>query len=788
MKFSLSWLKTHLETDAAVQTIADTLVKMGIEVEAVETTGGSFAHVVIGHIKERVPHPDADRLGVCQVDVGEGSLRQIVCGAPNARAGLTVAVAMPGAVLPGDFKIKESKIRGQESKGMICSARELGLGTEHDGIMELATKAAPGTAFADTLGEADTIFDVSITPNRGDALCVLGIARDLAAAGLGRLIEPVTALTFEQAAKQKAAIETDGCHFFCGIEVEGVKNGQSPAWLKKRLESIGLRPINTIVDIGNFVMFDLGQPLHMYDADTLKGTLRVSTAKGGEKLNGLNGGKHTLNANDITIVDDSGVIGLAGIVGGEETSTTEATKRIYIEAAQFDRSRIALTGQAHQIHSDARARFERGINPAMTIPAALHAANLVVELCGGKIVGMTQIGTAVPAPVVIDFDPDMVNRFGGLPMQPQDVKNSLEALGFGVTEQTGGQFAVAVPPHFTQMATPEDLVEEVLRLAGYENIPAVLPAAALNRKRDSAPALRLDRIARRQMAALGYLEAITYSFISEKLARLFEGGSDDLKLANPIDAATMSDMRPSLLAGLLDAAVKNVSRAEDNLKLAEIGRTHHAGGAEVLRAAGILFGKGQRHWQGQQAMPTVFDAKADAYALLEAYGIDITRMPVDTNVPGYFHPTRSGSVRLGKDVLMTFGEIHPAVTKELGIKVPVAAFEVNLHLAAKAVGKDKPFVLSQYQSVSRDLAFVVDATTPAGELLATLRNVDKNIVRNVQLFDVYSGDKLPAGKKSIAVSLTLQADDRTLTEADITGICDKAVEAATKRFNAQLRA
>jgi phenylalanyl-tRNA synthetase beta chain len=787
MKFSLSWLKTHLETDATVTEISTTLVKMGIEVEAVTTTGGDFPQVVIGHIKERVQHPDADRLGVCQVDVGEGALRQIVCGAPNARAGLTVAVALPGAILPGDFKIKESKIRGQQSNGMICSARELGLGTEHDGIMELTTAAKPGTPFADTL-DVDTIFEVSITPNRGDALCVLGIARDLAAAGLGRLIDPTTALPLTQSATQKAAINTDACRFFCGIEVTGVRNGQSPDWLKKRLESIGLRPINTIVDVGNFVMFDLGQPLHMYDADTLKGTLRVDVAKGGEALNGLDGNKHTLKKGDIVIADDSGVIGLAGIVGGEETSTTDKTTRIFIEAAQFDRSRIALTGQAHQIFSDARARFERGINPAMTVPAALRAANLIVELCGGKIVGAMQLGTAMPPATTIGFDPETVTRFGGLPLQPQDVKLSLEALGFGVDVQQNGVFTVTVPPHFTQMHTPEDLVEEVLRLAGYENIPAVLPAAPVQRKRDSAPALRLDRIARRQLAALGYLEAITYSFISTRLAQMFGGGDDSLRLANPIDAATMSDMRPSLLPGLLDAAVKNLSRAEDNLQLAEVGRTHHVGGDEVLRAAGIRFGRGVRHWQGTQTVADVFAAKADCLTLLEAFGVDATRLPIDTAVPAWFHPTRSGCIRLGKDVLATFGDIHPAVLKELSIKSPTVGFEVNLHLVARAVGKDKPFTLSPYQSVSRDLAFVVDEHTPAGELLATLRNVDKTLIRTVQLFDVYSGDKLPAGKKSLAVSLTLQADDRTLTEADITALCDKAVEAAAKRFSASLRA
>lgn len=786
MKLTLSWLKTHLDTTAPADKLAKALVDTGLEVEAMTDESARLNHVVIGKIITRLQHPNADRLGVCTVDVGDGTTRQIVCGAPNARDGLTVAVALPGAKLPNGAEIGASKIRGVDSNGMICSQRELGLGDEHNGIWEIDTKLPLGTPLVQYFGGADVSLEIKVTPNRGDALSVFGVARDLAAARIGALKELTVPAEGKTPNRITGTIDSDDGVFLSLIEITGLKNGKSPDWLIRRLESAGLRPINAAVDVTNFILADLGQPLHAYDADKLKGNLRVVNAAGGEVLPGLDGRTHTLNKGDLIIADDSGPVGLAGIVGGVPTSVTEGTTRVLLEAAQFKRSRITRTGQKHQIFSDARQRFERGISPAMTMTAALRAAQLITEICGGTFSAVFKTGTELPKPTVIAFDPAKVRTFGGLDLTADTVQELLESLQFKVT-RAGKLFNVTVPYHFTQMETWEDLVEEVLRLKGLDTIPAALPAPRVDRMPRPAT-LKVDRFARRHLAGQGYMEAITYSFIPHAHAVLFGGGSAGLTLTNPIDAATMSDMRPSLLPGLVEAAKRNLARGETTLRLAEVGQRFTADGAGHLTATVVHLGPDHgRHWAVKAEAPTLFDVKATALSLIESWGIRATTLQVTTGAPGWYHPGRSGTIKQGSVVLATFGDLHPSLLKALDIKGPVVAAEVDLSALSGLTPKTGAYAPSAYQAVTRDLAFVVDAGVAAADLVQTLRGADRDLVKEVDLFDLYAGDKLPAGKKSLAVSLTLQAADRTLTDADITAVCDKAVTAAQKRFKAELR-
>lgn len=782
MELPISWLKTHLDTTAAVDDIARTLVQLGHEVEAVRSTGFSIDNVVVGRVLERVQHPNADRLGVCQVEVAKGDVRQIVCGAPNARAGITVAVALEGAKLPGDFVIKKAKIRDVESNGMICSQKELNLGTEAQGIWELITDAKSGTPLRDVLPN-ETVIEVSVTPNRGDALSVYGLARDLAATGIGSLkalniSQPDTSKTTPIAAR----IDDEGCSFFSGILIEGISHNTSPKWLRESLESIGLRPINAIADITNFVLHDLGQPLHAYDADKLKGTIRAATAKGGETFDGLDGKTHTLNSGELVIADDSGVLGLAGIVGGVASSVTETTTRVYLEAAQFNRSRIALTGQAHQIHTDARHRFERGIDPAMTFAAAARAAQLIVDTCGGKIVAVEKVGNDTVSPTTIDFDPALVRSFGGLDLPSTAVLDSLKKLGYGVGK------SITVPSWATSVTTPEDLVEEVLRLNGLDNVPAVLPPLNLNRIRDAAPRRNIERLARRHMATSGYLETLTYSFINQREAEVFGGGDESLQLLNPIDAEHMRTLRPSLLPGLLRAARENLARSEEHVMLAEVG-TVFAPTGEGMHAAALRVGPNHsRHWQVRPTDANIFEMKALAQSLITAYGHAETTIQVRAEGPAFMHPTRSGSLFVQGRTVGYFGELHPLTLRDLNWKGGrVAVMFIDLDLLRATKPKFDAYVSSAFQPVRRDFAFVVDNDTTAGELIFTVRKAGAALVRDVQLFDMYNGDKLPEGKKSLALSVTLQAPDRTLTEAEIISVSDKIVVAAADKFKAELR-
>jgi phenylalanyl-tRNA synthetase beta chain len=789
MKISLNWLADYITLNEGLSTddLVKGLIQLGHEVDAVHNPGAAFANVVVGKIISREQHPNADRLGVCVVDVGtHGTTRQIVCGAANARAGLTVAVALPGAVLPGNFTIGASEIRGVQSNGMICSLDELGMATERaEGIWEMKSKSAPGTPLAEDIGLNDTVLEVAVTPNRGDCLSHYGLARDIAALGLGKLKTPKLPSTAgEGPAGLSATIATPDCEQFNWLRVSGVKNGQSPAFMRARLEAAGVKPKSLLVDVTNYVMLALGQPMHAYDAAKLQGDILVRAAKPGETFKGLADTTLTLNEGDIAITDSSGVIGLGGILGGAESAVSDATTDVILEAAHFNRQRIALTGQAHKLFTDARSRFERGIDPAMTQPAIRWAAALLAKYGKGKLSSLQSTGPGVPAPQAISYNPTLTQTFGGLPVDAKRQKTILKTLGFGV--EGGKQWAVTPPTFRTYMQNPEDIVEEVLRVVGYENIPATLPAA-MGAQGIDGRRITLDRTARKALAAAGFTEAMTYSFIGLAHAKLFADESNLATLDNPLAEDSMTTMRPSLLPGLLRAAAGNAARKDLAPRLGEVGKTFSPTG-EKLMAAGVLTSDGKRNWRKNMAAPDVFIAKAAALKVLALLGAPVDSLVAAPNAGSYYHPGKSGTLSVGPMTLARFGELHPKVTKGMDIGFPVAVFEVDLETLLKVQAKQKPFIASTHMPVRRDVALVLDASIPAAAVQATLRGTNRELISNVEVFDVYVGDHVPQGKKSLALALTIHAAERTLTEAELSDVVNKAVAAAQSTHGATVRA
>lgn len=806
MKLVLSLLSEYIALPAEItpQHLAEALIQLGHEVEGVETTGGHFPGVVIGKILSRDQHPNADKLGVCMVNVGEAEPRQIVCGAPNARAGLTVAVAMPGAILPGDFAIKISKIRDVESCGMLCSQRELGLGNEHNGIWELETDLAPGTPLNTYMGPGETVLELSITPNRGDCFSHLGIARDLAALGLGTLKPLAIPAPGKIAAATTAATTTDDCPQLNLLTITGVQNGPSPRHVQAQLEAAGLRPKNLLVDATNYTMLALGQPLHAYDAAKLKGNkLIAATAVGGEAFQGIGDAELTLAEGDVVIADATGPVGLGGILGGTSTAVSDATTSLVLEAAWFNPVRIALSGQKHQLHTDARQRFERGVDPALTQTALLVCAGFIRQWGGGEVSAVSTAGAGVPAPQAITYSPDFFTRYIGLEVPAERQIAILQALGFTVTElsaqspvtrQQSPVLSLVPPSWRTYMSTPEDITEEVLRVVGYGKVEPQLPQAlGAQFQVNSAPVV-LDRAARRAVAAAGFLESISYSFIGRPEAAQFaENPAELITLANPLAQTDMTTLRPSLLPGLLNALKTNLSKSEACTRLAEVGKVYRArpkGAPEGLMAAGVLAPSGKRHWKVKEEAPDVFAAKAAVYQILQTLGAPVESGQVEAKAPGYYHPGRSGTLGVGPFTLATFGELHPAVAKAYGLQ-NVAMFEIYLEPLLKLQNKPRPYTPLPYPPVHRDLAFLLPKTVQAEGVTAAVRNANRatgDVLKRVEVFDHYVGDKIAAGKQSLAISLTLQSAEKTLTEADIAPVIEAAVKAVETQLGGQLRA
>ena len=800
MKITLSWLRDHLETDADVQAVGEALTSLGLEVESIHDPARALDAFIVAEIKEAVPHPDADKLRVCTVDTGSAVV-QVVCGAPNARAGLRGIFAAPGTYVPGlDMTLGKAKIRGVESAGMMCSSRELQIGDDHAGIIELAGNHVPGSPAAAALGLGDPVIDIAVTANRGDCLGMLGVARDLAARGLGRLKHYMPAQVngcFHATTRINLDFPADNvaCPHFLGRVIRGVKNGESPDWLKRKLQAVGLRPISALVDITNYLLMDRNRPLHVFDADAIAGNLTVRLSLPGEKLTALDGQDYDLGDGAVVIADRDGVLSLGGIMGGQSSGCTAATTNVFLEAAYFEPLAIAATGRRLGIDSDARHRFERGIDPASTLPGMEAATQLIIDLCGGEASEIISAGAAPACDTVIDFAPALVARRGGVNLSEKRIIEILTALGFEAKPGAGG-LRVRVPSWRGDVSIPADLVEEVLRVEGFGAIPSVsLTRPGALAKPVTTPRQRRRGLARRALAQRGLSEAVNFSFINGRDAKLFGGGDPALRLANPI-SSELTDMRPSLLPALILAAARNAARGMGDLGLFEVAPTYADAtpAGQALVAGGIRAGQsGARHWADRPRAVDAYDAKGDALAALAECGAPVASLQTFAEAPSWYHPGRSGTLRLGpKTVLAAFGEIHPGVLKAMDAAGPVVGFEVFLDAIPEAKGKGgkgrAALNASPLQTVERDFAFIVDAGVTAEALLRAVKSADKALIVDASVFDVYQGKGVPEGKVSLAVSVTLQPVKATLTDAEIEAVAKKIVAAAEKATGAQLRA
>ncbi|KKB11498.1 phenylalanyl-tRNA synthetase subunit beta [Devosia geojensis] len=806
MKFTLDWLKEHLDTTASADEIGAALTMIGLELEGMEDEGKVLGAFVIAHVVSAEQHPNADKLKVCKVDAGSGEILDVVCGAPNARSGMKSVFAFPGTYIPGkDITIGKGVIRGQVSNGMLCSAMELGLGNDHDGIIELPQDAPVGKKYVDYAGLNGVVYDISITPNRGDATGVYGIARDLAAFGLGTLkttdMSPVTS-------KGKSPIgplphefgpdEMKTIRKFAGRYIKGVRNGPSPAWLQARLRAVGLRPINAIVDITNLVSLGWGRPLHAYDADKLVGQPVLRNARAGEEIDALDNRVYALDETMTVIADDAGPLCLGGIMGGIRSGVVDETVNVFMECASWDPQLVARTGRKTGIVSDARYRLERSVDPALTEPGMELATRLVLELCGGEPMEPVISGEDVYPDTVVQFPLSEVKRLTGLDVSHDKVIDILSRLGF-TSEGKGETLSVKVPSWRPDVTQKADLVEEVMRMVGVDAVPVEpLPRLSHVAPRILTSIQNRRRIARRALAARGLDEAVTWSFIPHEEAVRFGGGAESLQLANAI-ASDMTDMRPSLLPGLIAAARRNAHRGNADIGLFEVGQVflsdepegQHTYAAGIRTGTARLTGAG-RHWSGKAADVGVFDAKADLAAVLDALGVDIEKLQLVAEPAPWNHPGRGGRLQLGPKVILGwFGELHPAWAEAMDVDFPVAAFEIDLDALPeprrKATKSKGALDVSPLMPVKRDFAFLVDRSATAATILKAARGADKALIEDVTVFDVFEGAHVGEGKKSVAIEVTLQPRDRTLTDEEIDKVSGAVVAAVAKATGAVLR-
>ncbi|HEV7877758.1 phenylalanine--tRNA ligase subunit beta [Bradyrhizobium sp.] len=801
MKFTLSWLKQHLDTDAPLEALADKLTMIGLEVENIEDKAKALAPFTIARVISAEQHPNADRLRVCMVDTGDGAAPvQVVCGAPNARAGLVSVFSPPGTFIPGkNITLGVGTIRGVESRGMLCSAAELQISEDHAGIMELPADAPVGKPYAAWAGFGDPVLEINLTPNRQDCTGVHGIARDLSAADMGKFIDPaIKPIKGEFPCPVQVTVEDASlCPGFALRLVRGVKNGPSPEWLQKRLTSIGLRPINALVDITNFMTYDRARPLHVFDAAKVKGNLTVRRARDGETLLALDGRTYTLDSGVCVITDDHGVESLAGIMGGEASGCDEATSDVLIESALWNEINIAQTGRKLGINSDARYRFERGVDPAFMVPGLEMATKLVMDLCGGSPSENIVVGNAFGEDRVIDFPLHEVKRLAAIDVPLVEMKRILGHLGF-MLAGSGPTVKVAVPSWRSDVHGKADIVEEIVRIVGVDKVPMTPFERGDNPRKPILTQIQLrTRRAKRALAVRGMVEAVTWSFIAKTSAELFGGGQAELTLANPI-ASDLSNMRPSLLPGLVAAAQGNADRGFSDIALFEVGQIFKGDRPEdqLVAAAGVRHGfassKGiGRHWSGS-AMADALDAKGDALAVLAAAGAPVQALQIVPGGASWLHPGRSGTIQIGpQNVLGVFGELHPRALQQLGADGPLIAFEVILDRIPDARAKPtraKPMLeLSPFQPVSRDFAFIVDGSVKAGDIVRAAQGADRKLIADVAVFDVYEGKGIDAGKKSIAIAVTLQPREKTLTDQEIEAVAAKIVAEVAKKTGGVLR-
>ncbi|MBZ0140433.1 MAG: phenylalanine--tRNA ligase subunit beta [Pseudorhodoplanes sp.] len=805
MKFTLSWLKEHLDTDAGLAAIVEKLTMVGLEVEAYEDKGKQLAPFTIARVIEARQHPNADRLRVCMVDTGDGRPVQVVCGAPNARTGMIGVFSPPGSYIPGkDITLGVGTIRGVESRGMLVSEAELKISDDHEGIIELPADAPVGQPYAKYAGLDDAVIEINLTPNRPDCTGVNGIARDLGAADIGKYKEnaprPVKgAFPCPVQVTLDFGSTPPLCPAFALRLVKGVRNGPSPDWLQKRLRAIGLRPINALVDITNFMTYDRGRPLHVFDAAKVHGNLTVRRARKGESLLALDGKSYQLDETICVIADDKGVESLSGIMGGEASGCSAATTDVLIESAVWDPFNVAQTGRKLGINSDARYRFERGVDPAFMVPGLDLATQMVLDLCGGTPSETVVAGDARAPDKIIDFPIDETRRLSGLDIPPAEIKRILGHLGFFVAG-SGKTAKVAVPSWRPDVEGKADIVEEIVRIAGVDRVPAAeFPRGEAPRKPVLTIAQLRTRKAKRALAGRGLVEAVTWSFIARPHAELFGGGDAALALANPI-AADLSDMRPSLIPGLVAAAQRNADRGFPDSGLFEVGQIFRgdAPADQLTAASGVRRGLSTaagtgRHWSTNGGKPAdVFDVKADALTALAAAGAPVQALQIVPGGPAWFHPGRSGTIQIGpQTILGHFGELHPRALQALDVEGPLVAFETILECIpepkARATRTRPLLELSPFQPVTRDFAFLVGRVVKAADIVRAAQNVDRKLIAGVAIFDVYEGKGVDPDKKSVAIAVTIQPREKTLTDAEIDALSAKIIAEVAKRTGGELR-
>jgi phenylalanyl-tRNA synthetase beta chain len=804
MKFTLSWLKDHLETEADLASVTDKLTMIGLEVEAIEDKAKLLAPFTIARVIEAKQHPNADRLRVCMVDTGSGDPVQVVCGAPNARTGMKSVFSPPGTFIPGkNITLGVGNIRGVESRGMLCSAAELQISDDHEGIIDLPADAPVGEHYAKWAGLGDPVIEINLTPNRSDCTGVNGIARDLGATGIGKYKENAPkAIKGDFPCPVKVKLDFGStpslCPAFALRLVKGVNNGPSPEWLQKRLLAIGLRPINALVDITNFMTYDRGRPLHVFDAAKVHGHLTVRRAKEGETLLALDGRTYQLDETICVSADEKAVESLSGIMGGEESGCSETTTDVLIESALWDPLNIAQTGRRLGINSDARYRFERGIDPAFTVPGLDLATQMVLDFCGGTPSEIELAGNAAAPDKLIEFPLEETRRLSGLDVPQAEMKRILTSLGFFVAG-SGKSVKVAVPSWRPDVEGKADIVEEIVRIAGVDRVPAAeFPRGEAPRKPVLTTTQLRTRRAKRALAARGLVEAVTWSFIAKPQADLFGGGQPELALANPI-ASDLSDMRPSLIPGLVVAAQKNADRSIPDSGLFEVGQIFKGDRPQdqVTSACGVRRGLSTaaglgRHWRNGSGTADAFEVKADALAVLAAAGAPVQALQIVPGAPAWFHPGRSGTIQIGpQNVLGHFGELHPRALEALKAEGPLAAFEVILEKIpepkARATRARPLLEISAFQPVTRDFAFVVDRAVKAADILRAAQGADRKLVTSASVFDLYEGKGIEPGKKSVAIAVTIQPREKTMTDAEIDALAGKIVAEVSKKTGGTLR-
>jgi phenylalanyl-tRNA synthetase beta chain len=795
MKFTLSWLKDHLETDATIERIVDAMTMAGLEVEHVENPASKLAAFSVARVISAAKHPNADKLQVCQAETKDG-VKEIVCGAPNARAGLVTAYAPIGAYIPGTGITLEARpVRGVVSNGMLCSGAELEIDSDAEGILELDPDLPVGAPVAQALGLSDPIVDFEVTPNRPDWLGVAGIARDLAAAGLGKFVtKPVKPVPGRFASDVKVVTDDPvACPMFASRLIRGVRNGPSPEWLQRRLRAIGLRPRNALVDVTNYLTYDRARPLHVYDADKLTGPVRARLARAGESFEALDGKTYEATPDMCVIADDARVLGFGGIMGGAYSGSTEETTSVLIECALFDPVRTFQTGRATGINSDARYRFERGVDSSFVVPGLELATRLILDMCGGEPSEIAIAGAEPAAPPAILFDPDRVRALAGMNVPAARARTILKSLGFVVEQEKASKKFVVSPPAWRRdVEGPADLVEEVARIEGYDKVPTATPprAAGYRPPPASLGESRL-RVGRRALASLGYLEAVTWSFCDRRHAALFGGGAPALILANPI-ASELDCMRPSALPNLILAAQRNADRGFGDARLFEAGPVYlgDQDADQIRMIAAIWQKRPPRHWRAAPE-PDIFDIKRDCLALLNALGAPVASLQTGIADLPWLRPGRSGEFKLGPKALARFGEIHPRTLAALDAEAPVLAFEILVDAIpaprARATRAKPPLELSDLMPLSRDFAFIVEERVPAADIVRAAIGAERMLISDVSVFDLYRGPGVPDGKKSLAIEVTLQPKEKTLTDSEIEIVSRKIVSAVTKATGATLR-